>query len=112
MGNIRAWGGPLPQSWLDSDLALQKQILRRMKSFGMIPVLPGFAGHVPGGFKRSVIHSFISCVLRLGLPNPLPHSHPPNEINKFAASVDYLNTLCNKVHVHEFVTIRNFSNFF
>ncbi|PIK59728.1 putative alpha-N-acetylglucosaminidase isoform X2 [Apostichopus japonicus] len=60
MGNIRAWGGPLPQSWLDSDLALQKQILRRMKSFGMIPVLPGFAGHVPGGFKRVFPNAHVS----------------------------------------------------
>ncbi|KAJ8040396.1 Alpha-N-acetylglucosaminidase [Holothuria leucospilota] len=52
MGNIRGWGGPLPQSWLSNDLALQKQIIKRMRSFGIIPVLPGFAGHVPSGFSR------------------------------------------------------------
>lgn len=31
------WGGPLPQSWLDDQLALQKKILTRMYDFGMTP---------------------------------------------------------------------------
>ena len=52
MGNIRGWGGPLPQSWHVQQVALQKQILQRMRGFGMIPVLPGFAGHVPKGLQR------------------------------------------------------------
>lgn len=47
MGNIHGWGGPLPDSWKEKQLALQHQILKRMRSLGMIPVLPGFAGHVP-----------------------------------------------------------------
>jgi len=47
MGNIHGWGGPLPQSWIDNQLALQHKILDRMRALGMIPVLPGFAGHVP-----------------------------------------------------------------
>nr|CAB3264194.1 alpha-N-acetylglucosaminidase [Phallusia mammillata] len=47
MGNIRGWGGPLPDSWKESQLTLQHKILQRMRSLGMIPVLPGFAGHVP-----------------------------------------------------------------
>ncbi|XP_076439887.1 alpha-N-acetylglucosaminidase-like isoform X2 [Babylonia areolata] len=52
MGNIQGWGGPLPQSWIIKKLLLQHQILRRMRDFGMIPVLPGFAGHVPPAFIR------------------------------------------------------------
>lgn len=52
MGNIRGWGGPLPQSWHRRSLVLQKQILARMRELGIIPVLPAFAGHVPRAFKR------------------------------------------------------------
>ncbi|XP_078488084.1 alpha-N-acetylglucosaminidase isoform X2 [Ciona intestinalis] len=47
MGNLHGWGGPLPSSWIKSQLILQHQILIRMRSLGMIPVLPGFAGHIP-----------------------------------------------------------------
>lgn len=31
------WGGPLPQSWLDQQLLLQKKILARMYQLGMTP---------------------------------------------------------------------------
>ncbi|ASU36370.1 alpha-N-acetylglucosaminidase [Mucilaginibacter xinganensis] len=51
MGNIDAWGGPLPQHWMDSHKALQKKILDRERSFGMKPVLSSFTGHVPPSFK-------------------------------------------------------------
>ncbi len=36
-------------SWHEFTVDLQKQILERMRSFGMTPVLPAFAGHVPKG---------------------------------------------------------------
>ncbi|XP_066954766.1 alpha-N-acetylglucosaminidase-like isoform X3 [Macrobrachium rosenbergii] len=52
MGNIFGWGGPLPQSWHEQTLSLQHQILQRMREFGMYPVLPAFAGHVPAGLTR------------------------------------------------------------
>ena len=51
MGNIDAWGGPLPQHWMDSHKELQKKILERERSFGMKPVLSSFTGHVPPSFK-------------------------------------------------------------
>ena len=51
MGNIDAWGGPLPQHWKDSHKALQKKILEVERAFGMTPVLPAFTGHVPPAFK-------------------------------------------------------------
>lgn len=54
MGNIRGWGGPLPQTWINDQLVLQHKILDRMRSLGMIPVLPGFAGHVPQNITRFV----------------------------------------------------------
>ena len=47
MGNLDGWGGPLPANWHARQLALQQKILKRMRSFGMIAVLPGFAGHIP-----------------------------------------------------------------
>ncbi len=53
MTNIDVWGGPLPQSYLDNQLALQKQVLKRERAFGMKPILPAFAGHVPGRLKES-----------------------------------------------------------
>ena len=31
------WGGPLPQSWFDQQLILQKKILARMYELGMTP---------------------------------------------------------------------------
>jgi hypothetical protein len=51
MGNIDAWGGPLPAHWKDSHLLLQKKILQAERGFGMKPVLPAFTGHVPPSFK-------------------------------------------------------------
>ncbi|MDP9081452.1 MAG: alpha-N-acetylglucosaminidase [Bacteroidota bacterium] len=47
MGNLDRWLGPLPQSFIDGQFALQKQILQRERSLGMKPILPAFAGHVP-----------------------------------------------------------------
>ena len=52
MGCIDGWGGPLPQSWIDSHRALQKQILARERELGMTPVLQGFTGHVPAAMKE------------------------------------------------------------
>ncbi len=45
--NIEQWAGPLPQSWIDSHLALGQFILGRERAFGMTPILQGFTGCVP-----------------------------------------------------------------
>lgn len=47
MTNIEQWGGPLPQSWIDSHLALGQWIVRRQRELGMTPILQGFTGCVP-----------------------------------------------------------------
>lgn len=47
MCNLDYWQGPLPQSWIDKQAKLQKQILKRERQFGMTPVLPAFSGHLP-----------------------------------------------------------------
>ncbi len=52
MGNLDAWGGPLPQSWMKGHEALQKKILERERGLGMTPILPAFTGHVPASFKE------------------------------------------------------------
>lgn len=52
MGNLDQWDGPLPQSYIDGQLALTKKILARERSFGMKPILPAFAGHVPAALRR------------------------------------------------------------
>ena len=51
MGNIDGLGGPLPDSWIDSHIALERRILARERSLGMAPVLQGFTGHVPESTK-------------------------------------------------------------
>ncbi len=51
MSNLDHWGGPLPQSWLDHQVRLQKKIVQRERELDMTPVLPAFAGHVPGTLK-------------------------------------------------------------
>jgi alpha-N-acetylglucosaminidase len=47
MANLEGWGGPLPQSWIDSHVKLGQQILARERELGMTPILPGFTGFVP-----------------------------------------------------------------
>ena len=47
MGNMEGFGGPLPPGWHKFSVTLQHQILQRMRSLGMTPVLPAFAGHIP-----------------------------------------------------------------
>ena len=54
MANIDGLGGPLPDSWIDSHIELERQILARERSLGMRPVLQGFTGHVP----RSITEVF------------------------------------------------------
>ncbi len=50
MGNCYQHAGPLPKSWQDGQVALQKKILQRERSLGMTPVVAGFSGFVPAGF--------------------------------------------------------------
>jgi len=52
MGCIDGFGGALPQSWIENECVLQKQILNRERELGMTPVLQGFTGHVPPAFAR------------------------------------------------------------
>ena len=52
MGCLDGWGGPLPQSWIDSHEKLGKKILTRQRQLGMTPIQQGFTGHVPAALKE------------------------------------------------------------
>ncbi|GMS97149.1 hypothetical protein PENTCL1PPCAC_19324, partial [Pristionchus entomophagus] len=52
MGNVQALGGSMTPEYLDSQLNLNKKIVRRMVEIGIVPVLPTFAGFVPQEFER------------------------------------------------------------
>lgn len=47
MNNLEGWGGPNTGQWYESRVALQRKILRRMRDYGMHPVLPGYSGMLP-----------------------------------------------------------------
>lgn len=47
MINCEGHGGPNPAWWYDRSRALAKNMLARMRAYGMEPVLPGFCGEVP-----------------------------------------------------------------
>ena len=51
MANIDHWEGPLPMSWINDQVELQRKILKRERELKMKPVLPAFAGHVPEVLK-------------------------------------------------------------
>ena len=51
MANIDGWCGPLPKEWLESQTELQRRIVERERALNMRPVLPAFAGHVPGALR-------------------------------------------------------------
>ena len=52
MNNLEGWGGPNPDSWYKQRETLQKQILKRMREYGIRPGLPGYSGMVPHNAKE------------------------------------------------------------
>lgn len=52
MGNINNVDGPLPESWHTDQVSMAHKILDQMHSLGMNPIVQGFSGFVPKGFKR------------------------------------------------------------
>lgn len=54
MNNLEGWGGPNPDSWYQQQIALQKRILKRMREYGIEPVLPGYSGMVPHNAKEKL----------------------------------------------------------
>lgn len=54
MNNLEGWGGPNPDSWYEQQEVLQKRILKRMREFGMEPILPGYSGMLPHNAKEKL----------------------------------------------------------
>lgn len=52
MGNLNTWSGPLNAGWHEGQIALQHRILDKMRSLGMKPVAPGFAGFIPPAYMK------------------------------------------------------------
>jgi alpha-N-acetylglucosaminidase len=52
MSNIDHYDGPLPLSYINGQMKIQKQLTSMARAFGMKPVLSGFAGHVPENIKQ------------------------------------------------------------
>lgn len=52
MGNIAGYSAPLSAGWIEKKRGLQVRILARMRSLGMKPILPAFAGYVPKAFAQ------------------------------------------------------------
>lgn len=47
MNNMDSYMSPQPKGWRRQRYELQRKIVRRMREFGMLSVLPAFAGHIP-----------------------------------------------------------------
>ena len=54
MNNLEGWGGPNPDSWYVQQAELQKKIVKRMREYGIHPVLPGYCGMVPHNAKEKL----------------------------------------------------------
>ena len=54
MNNLEGWGGPNPDSWYEQQEELQKKIVKRMREYGIEPVLPGYCGMVPHNAKEKL----------------------------------------------------------
>lgn len=54
MNNLEGWGGPNPDSWYTHQLNLSRNILKRMKEYGIEPVLPGYSGMLPNNAKQKL----------------------------------------------------------
>lgn len=52
MGNVEGWGGPMPQSQIDSRKEMVQKMIGRMRELGIEPLMPGFYGMVPSNFKE------------------------------------------------------------
>jgi alpha-N-acetylglucosaminidase len=52
MGNLTGWCGDFPESFYEKQVALNHQIINRLKELKMHPIIPAFAGFVPKEIKR------------------------------------------------------------
>jgi alpha-N-acetylglucosaminidase len=77
MANIRAYGGPLSDSWINQQADLQRNILQRYYDLGMVPVMPAFNGVVPAEMQKLFPSANIT---RLSTWNNFPEEYSCNYI--------------------------------
>ena len=54
MGNIQGWGGPMPQTQIESRKLMVQRMIARMHGLGIEPVMPAFFGMVPSSLKTKI----------------------------------------------------------
>lgn len=52
MGNITGWDNQIPETYFDKQIQLNHQILDRIDSLDMYPIIPAFAGFVPASIQQ------------------------------------------------------------
>ena len=70
MDNLEGWGGPNPEWWYVRQEKLSRDILSRMRSLGMEPVLPGYSGMLPRSFVGKPGYDLTDPGLWSGFPRP------------------------------------------
>lgn len=70
MNNLEGWGGANPDSWYTHQEQLQKRILKRMREYGIEPVLPGYSGMLPANAKAKLGLNVADPGLWCGYPRP------------------------------------------
>lgn len=84
MNNLEGWGGPNPRWWYGRQEKLSRDILSRMRSLGMEPVLPGYSGMLPRSFVGKPGYDLTDPGLWSGFPRPaflLPTSEKFAEVS-------------------------------
>ena len=94
MCNIDHYDGPLPQNWIDSQVKLQKRILKRERAFGMRPVLQAFGGHVPEQLKDIYPEAQITDI-------PFWGTFPSENLCHFLAPMDSLYAVIQRDYMTE-----------
>ncbi len=52
MMNLTGWAGGAPEHWYEDRIRLAGKLNRRLQSFGVSPVIPGYVGMVPDTFTK------------------------------------------------------------
>ena len=101
MNNIDHWDGPLPQSWITGQFALEKKIVARERGLNMTPVLPAFAGHVPEAIKTRYPQAKIT---RLGQWGGFPAQYESYFLDPFDPLFNKVQQLFLKEEIKDFGT--------
>lgn len=83
MNNLEGWGGKNYSRWYKRQIGLQQRIVKRMREFGIAPVLPGYCGMIPSNAKEKLGIDAVNTGLWCGYKRPffiLPNDSNFNRI--------------------------------